>query len=103
MAIFSVLLTPMGKITNWVSANGDIFLCVLSLLGQHVAVHYDTHEHLFNQVRVLNKQKLRSAVGILLPQVYPVSFVVVLRRSMPLFKMSRSCLVTSSSRLRRRI
>jgi RNA polymerase sigma-70 factor, ECF subfamily len=54
-----------------------------------VAVQYDTHEHLFNQVRVLNKQKLRSMVGIFPPQVYPVSFVVVPSIGMPLFKIAR--------------
>ena len=50
-----------------------------------MAVQYDTHEHLFNQVRALNKQKLRSAVGIFQSQVYLVSFVVVPSIGMPLF------------------
>jgi hypothetical protein len=41
-------------------------------------------------------------LGSFYPQVYPVSFVLVPSIGMPLFKISRSWRITSSSRLRRR-
>ena len=52
------------KITNWVSALLDIFLCVLPLRERHAVMHYNTREHLFSHVRVRIKRKLRPGVGI---------------------------------------